>query len=432
MLKENKNERTSLGYTGWIEMFVKRAAGGRTARRDSLHKRPSVTFAADVTGNEGLSGAIKSNVDATDNKCWLPPPGQKPIRVELQCSCLALSDINTLQSSAQVKFLITLTWIDERFITEDRLSNSSLPGDLWGPDIQLSNSMIGFVITYSSFALIDPTIGKMKRTILFHGGIRNPMDLKNFPFDSDDLELAFSTYSSWRLLDCSKHGKNTTVQIYEIVPAHSTRFFEMDCPQDINEFHLTGWSFDMINPEISSKYGAEIGPSDFLFKFHLIRRHSFYIWRIFLPVWLFVLTSIVAFALEIKDTKERLEYLVCVLLANVAYVYIVQESIPKVPFYTSIDKVIFVSYFTVVMTVFLTRILAAIKDEETAKFWNKMVAYLIQCAYWILNFVFVIPPYLQARKKDNLGSRFNMENFKSANSLSMKNKLRRRSEHLGY
>ena len=49
-----------------------------------------------------------------------------------------------------------------------------------------------------------------------------------------------------------------------------------------------------------------------------------------LPLWLLILTSLAPYGIETDDLQGRLEVLVTLLLSTIAFLYIVQESIPKI------------------------------------------------------------------------------------------------------
>ena len=156
---------------------------------------------------------------------WHPPPNnnsnnnnnrEAPLRVDFRCACFKLSNISTVDFTVLIKFVIVFEWNDERLIASN-ITTNELPPDLWGPDVILENGN-HCEVNYDSFSLMDNTTGRLKRTITFHGTVYNPMDLEDFPFDSDELEMKFISISNWRTLDGTRYGNDPCNRIYTLHP----------------------------------------------------------------------------------------------------------------------------------------------------------------------------------------------------------------------
>jgi hypothetical protein len=156
---------------------------------------------------------------------WDPPPnnsnknenGEEPLRVDFRCACFKLSNISTVDFTVLIKFVVVFEWNDERLISSN-ITTNELPPDLWGPDIILENAQNDCEVIYDSFSLMDNTTGRLKRTVTFHGSVYNPMDLEDFPFDADELEMKFISISNWRTLDGTRYGNNPCSRIYTLHP----------------------------------------------------------------------------------------------------------------------------------------------------------------------------------------------------------------------
>eukprot|EP01046_Picozoa_sp_COSAG06_P066107 COSAG06_NODE_16529_length_996_cov_1.136009_2_plen_86_part_00 len=57
----------------------------------------------------------------------------------------------------------------------------------------LTNSLGDVAQADDAFELVDSATGRLKRSHLYDGTIDNLMDLRDFPFDLDDIELEFRT-----------------------------------------------------------------------------------------------------------------------------------------------------------------------------------------------------------------------------------------------
>eukprot|EP01050_Picozoa_sp_SAG11_P027008 SAG11_NODE_6676_length_1269_cov_1.089744_2_plen_99_part_01 len=85
--------------------------------------------------------------------------------------------------------------------TDPRLAgwpnDTKLPPRLWAPYLFLENRLGDMQERDINFLLDDPATGRMKRTRMYAGSIDNPMELRNFPFDLDRIELSFWSYGTW-------------------------------------------------------------------------------------------------------------------------------------------------------------------------------------------------------------------------------------------
>lgn len=109
-----------------------------------------------------------------------------------------------------------------------------------------------------------------------------------------------------------------------------------------------------------------------------------------LPLWLLVLTSLSPYGIETDDLQGRLEVLVTLLLSTIAFLYIVQESIPKMSHLTVIDKVVIASLVALVLAVLFSFIISISSIPETL---NWILAVANQVLYWAANIILVGPPH---------------------------------------
>jgi len=323
----------------------------------------------------------------------LEPDDDEPVQIDFRCACYKLTNISTVNFTTDVKFVVVFEWNDPR-LCGMLITTNDLPGDLWGPDIMLENAQNDCEVVYDSFSLLDSFTGRLKRTITFHGPVYNPMNLRDFPFDNDELEFKFVSMCNWRTLDGSRFGNDPVKRTYKLEPMldkKGTEFFFLGWGGKINEFSILGWSHDVQNPPIHEPNK----PIIFQFDIHMTREAQFYYFKILVPLWLLVLTSLFAFAIETDDLQGRLEILVTLLLSTIAFLYIIQESIPKMSSLTVIDKVVLTSLVSLVMAVFFSYLIAKLPYPETL---NWVLATVNQLIYWITNIALVGPPHYRYKK----------------------------------
>jgi len=219
------------------------------------------------------------------------------------------------------------------------------------------------------------------------------MSLKGFPFDHDELEMKFISICNWRTLDGSRYGNDPVKQIYKLEPMLDLKdvdFFFLGWGGKVPEFTIIGWSHDVQNTVLEPSK-----PIIFKFDIHLIRKAQFYYLKILLPLWLLVLTSSATYAIETDDLPSRLEVLVTLLLSTIAFLYIIQESIPKMSHLTVIDRVVLASLVSLVLAVLFSVIISILPNHKTL---NWVLAVVNQLLYWIANAMLVGPPHYRWKK----------------------------------
>ena len=377
-------------------------------------RQRSAAFSRNGSQSTCLAASLTSDVDVwranVEEDYWLPPPGpsDSPLQVDFRCACFKLTDVSTVSFTAMIKFVVVFEWNDPR-MRGLSVTTNDLPGDLWGPDIILENAQNDLSVIYDSFSLIAQQTGRLKRTVTFHGNVFNPMSLKDFPFDNDDLEMKFISICNWRTLDGSRQGNDPVKQVYFLKPIldrSDVPFFLLGWGGKVNEFKMLGWKEAVINPKTAGP------PIIFKFDIQLARKWQYYVWKVCVPLWLIVLTSIAPYGIEpsdfqgkafgvndnriapshISSLKGRLEVIFTLLLSSVALLYVVQESIPKISFLTVIDKIVMASLVSLAITVLFAYL---IKVWESLNF---ILAVVDQILYWVANICIVVPPYLRHRR----------------------------------
>lgn len=352
-------------------------------------------------GNNRFKSTMRSTIgnwvdDLNSGDYWMPPQNEdnveNPLQVDFRCACFKLTGISTVDFTTLIKFVVVFEWNDLR-LKGLPITTNDLPGELWGPDIILENAQNDISIVYDSFALLNAEQGRLKRTVTFHGHIYNPMDLINFPFDTEDVSLKFISINNWRTLDGSRYGNDPVNKVYKLRPIlerEDVNFFLLAFSRNVQEFNILGWSQNVINPELP------MFPMVFKFDINLVRMAGFYVHKVLFPLWLIAITSMATYALDTTDLQGRLEVIFTLLLSTIAFVYIVQDSIPKVSFLTLIDKIVNLTLLNLALSVLFSYVTFRVSNSARL---NNILAITSQGLYWALNSAIIIPPYLRCRKK---------------------------------
>ena len=180
------------------------------------------------------------------------------------------------------------------------------------------------------------------------GTVANESDLRTFPFDHDDVRIFIAAeigtgdrYVRLRWQESNaleKHDRSASA----ITPSYvGTQNMEWDLVKGGNSVVRVP-----LRHNVTGNYTAiEV-------QLRLTRRYGFYLWKIMLLVWMIACMSWSTFLVKGEDGRidsesfiERLNYTAALLLAAVSFLYISQESIPRLSYLTSLDTMILFSFF---------------------------------------------------------------------------------------
>ena len=75
------------------------------------------------------------------------------------------------------------------------------------------------------------------------------------------------------------------------------------------------------------------------------RNFMYYVWKVLAIVYLLIISSFVVFAMDpVEDFGDRINICLTLFLAAVAFLYVVGESLPKVPYLTLLDKLMLLAF----------------------------------------------------------------------------------------
>ena len=72
----------------------------------------------------------------------------------------------------------------------------------------------------------------------------------------------------------------------------------------------------------------------------------YYVWKVLAIVYLLIVSMFVIFVMDpVEDFADRINICLTLILAAVAFLYVVGEQLPKVPYLTLLDKLLLISFF---------------------------------------------------------------------------------------
>jgi len=218
--------------------------------------------------------------------------------------------------------------------------------------------------------------------ITVSGEFSEPFELKNFPLDVQDFTITIST------------AKDTNHVVFEPVPFEhrngylNSRFMSM---ADF-EMHKPIWEFWV--ESVEKERFETLHWSLATFRMKMSRIWQIYFWRIGIFTMILSFCSLAVFTLDKEDVASRYETLLTLLLAAVAFQYIINSELPKLPYLTLMDIYVLFSFTFVFVVIVLVSISGYFEVEQSVDNLFFCVALLI---FVIFHVCFVIKGY-RARK----------------------------------
>ncbi len=192
----------------------------------------------------------------------------------------------------------------------------------------IENYMADWVDVFS-----DGTIDKrLKDTAVFHS---NDFKFQKFPFDNQLLSIElWSEYPSF---------------LVKLIPnePYMSEYSSTGIYQGGDEpVTVDGWKIKNPKYEIYSFVENDGNPyTGFILNFEVTRLTSYYIYKIILPIIFILSISWSVFWVRGSQLEAKVNVTIVCLLSLIAYNFIIDEDLPKLPYLTFMDCFILISYF---------------------------------------------------------------------------------------
>eukprot|EP01083_Nonionella_stella_P118374 353371_1 len=196
----------------------------------------------------------------------------------------------------------------------------------------------------------------------FRGTFEMDGDLKSFPFDVQSLKFRFRidntmcTNRNWVILDFNRGRKedNITTSLFLI---------RTDAMKD-KEFKLIlakVEAYEQIPNKEAKWYNSHIW-----FTLYVERLWQYYLHQVIIVTCCLALFVFPIFRLNVDAFNERVSYLVTLILAQVASLYVLNSHIPKLPYLTMLDIYIYGGFCFTLLAVIESLIVDILCDKSTS------------------------------------------------------------------
>lgn len=308
-----------------------------------------------VLGAAGTASAQSS--EESDQLVGVNPDYPEPTPVAIGLSIRDISNIDEREETFEVDGVLVLVWTDPRLAFEDGTFGSErvyqdetalekLKTEIWWPGIEIVDSRgardtLSLAITVQSDGLV---FYEERLAVTITQSFNDNLD--DFPFDSHDISMTIESFSQ---------------QNDRVVFASLEEFFELP-PWETEEWSITEWDIGGVNftPDIQN-FEAEYLDGELSFAsstlaFEISRVSTFYVTNIILPLLLMVAISWAVFWMNLDtiNLAERLGVSITSLLTVVAFDFLTNDNLPRLPFATRLDALYNIAYVLIAGTVLLS------------------------------------------------------------------------------
>jgi hypothetical protein len=267
-----------------------------------------------------------------------PPQTTAPISVNVGIFILNLVSLDEVTQTFTCTGYLTESWKDPRLAFSPGPGEGATrfyrKGSIWFPLLQFDNSASPRRL--SSYLLSGTPDGSISYTEKFAVTLSSNMQLRSFPFDSQDLEIVVHPFT------------NQPEAILLVVDSVTTGI------SNASYTPLPLWHTGSVSSQTIATQTIEAGrkvQSHLIFEIHVIRNSEYYIYRIFLPLALMVAVSWGVLWVPPNDLNSQLLISVTTVLTLVVFSMALSNILPPVAYLTFYDIFFLLSFLFVLLTI---------------------------------------------------------------------------------
>ena len=273
--------------------------------------------------------ARAAGIETDSGLLSLPMVDNKPVNVKVGLFLTNLIEVDEVKEMFHISGYLFLTWKDPRLAFSpaggdtDRSYN---PDNIWVPRVFLVNATVQREKTNINVrGNPDGTIHYLE---LFKAELTTSFYLEPFPFDTESLEMFVDPFLDER--------DTMTLEYDNQVGGVGTEPFV-----ELAQWKILGVQGAERRHAIA-KTGKEI--SELEIDVVVQRRYRYYIWKVFLPLLAMVAIAYSAFWIKTSDYYTQISITLTAILTEIAFLFAISSSLPKVPYLTFIDAFFLMSF----------------------------------------------------------------------------------------
>jgi|LGVC01.1.fsa_nt_gb gamma-aminobutyric acid receptor subunit beta len=248
-----------------------------------------------------------------------PGPADRPTQVSVGLRLINVTEIEDTNQTITADFFVSQTWVDPR-LTGFEGCQFSLD-EVWTPQIDITNSGRLFTRLRKQVEVLES--GRVRHVQRYRGSLVFRYDAHRFPFDHHDIVIT---------LLCIEHGqKDVTIIIDKSITGRNPA-----------EFDVADWTISQVQANVGSKYLDVFNSNHSAFNFSISaeRRSGYYIWKVIVPLMLIVFMSWTVFWIDPSNLGPQIGMSATSMLTLIAFQFAMANILPKLSYYTILDKFI--------------------------------------------------------------------------------------------
>ncbi|XP_064625813.1 cys-loop ligand-gated ion channel-like isoform X2 [Lineus longissimus] len=327
---------------------------------------------------------------------------EEQVTVKVRLVFLKIGEIDTLKENYAADIFVYTVWREPSLDGRSTKDVENLDfSKYWNPRLFVDNTLGDpKEELWQSVQFDDSGQASMIEKKRIKGTFLENLELKHFPFDTQDLSITITTERSDTEMELLTDDKKlSSINVQSFIDAQ-----EWDLHTHVET------SKKVTTKEYS---GSQLKCPALVFTCRAARRPGFFIYNILLIMFFICTLAFVTYSVEKKLTQNRLQLSFTLVLTGVAFKFVVNQSLPKISYLTYLDKYILVSMFILCLVCFwhaiVSVLLKTLGDTETVDKADIFALVVIGLLYIFFHIVFFAHIYLDAGKRRRLMYRKDQE-----------------------
>ena len=286
---------------------------------------------------------------------------------------LDLFDVDNVKGTISGEFLLSYSWTDTTMIQEGQTEAVTLPLDeVTPPSIQIRN-LIDFRTFREPSVTISPT-GEINFRARYAGVLKEKFDFTLFPFDRQELRV---------MIFNAGVGQN-----FSLYP--DNEFEGLFRPDSLS---ITNWEVEYRESKVENYVEYSIPINAVVYTYSLKRNPEFFIWKVVVPLVLVVFMSWSVFWIDPRNISAQLTVSVTAILTLIVFQFSVAQTLPELPYLTSLDTFIFGTDIFVFLAFLETNITSYFEDRKKKKLSKRIdlvSRYIFPVSFFIFLFLTIV------------------------------------------
>ena len=286
--------------------------------------------------------------------------------VEVKVYLFDIDGIDSVSQSFVANLALVLRWHDPGLAHEGLDSISKDLNEVWHPRVQILNQQ-RLVNTFPQSVEIHPDGEVIYRQRVW-GNFSQPLELSEFPFDTQRLEITLANLSFG-------------TQKIRLKPSPDSGIAEN---LSIPDWEIMQWDFAAEDLELDNESSLIPG---MVFSLEAKRYTNYFRFKVILPLILIVMMSWLVFWIDPSLISSQISVAVTAMLTMIAYRFALAGMLPRLPFLTTLDFFVMASTIMVFLSmveVVYTAYLSTDNRLEKARMIDRKARWIAPLIYMVL------------------------------------------------